>query len=53
MGLQPNIKKRKGFKFSECIKISVVASLPALIISTASHFIIKTDFLFVFIFIIP
>lgn len=37
-------KRKKGFKFSECIKISLTSSLPALFIGTISYFILGMDF---------
>jgi len=37
-------KRRKGFKFSECLKISITSSLPALILGTVFYFLIGIDF---------
>lgn len=37
-------RRRKGFKFSECLKISITSSLPALVLGTVFYFLIGIDF---------
>ena len=45
----PNLLKiKKGFKFIDCLKISITASLPSLIVSTLLYFLTGTDFTLLF-----
>lgn len=37
-------KRKKGFKYSECLKISLTSSLPALLIATLLFFLLGIDF---------
>lgn len=41
-------RRKKGFKFSECIKISLTSALPAVIIASVAHFISNVDFTMTF-----
>ena len=42
------LKRRKGFKFSECLKLSATSSLSAFIIGTLLFFVVNIDFSIIF-----